>query len=78
MENTLSQTSSRGALNVAENILPQNEPLIAILIGPNGPVELWVLGRESLSGKAAPEDIRLGEEWIERLASLEASSPQSG
>lgn len=47
-----------------------DKPLIAILISPDGVEELWVLGREALGGKAAPEDIALGREWIERLGWL--------
>jgi len=52
-----------------------DKPLIAILISPDGVEELWVLGREALGGKAAPEDIALGREWIERLGWLK-ETPQ--
>jgi len=54
-----------------------DKPLIAILVSPDGVEELWVLGREALGGKAAPEDIALGREWIERLGWLTETPLQS-
>lgn len=51
------------------------KPLIAILISPDGPEEIWVLGRETLNGQPAPEDSSLGREWAVRLGWLQLASP---
>jgi len=43
------------------------KPLVAILVSPDGPEEVWVLGREALGGQPTPEDVSLGRRWVEKF-----------
>jgi hypothetical protein len=68
MKNTNALTVKR-TIYIGENP-DQNEPLVAVLVGPAGPCELWVLGDEQ--GKVSKGDLAFGQTWVDRLASIDA------
>ena len=54
-----------------------DKPLVAILVSPDGPEEVWVLGRKALGGQPSPEDVTLGKQWVERLGWLQRTPGQT-
>ena len=52
---------------LSRRVKVSDKPLVAILVSPDGPEEVWVLGRETLGGQPTPEDVSLGRQWAERL-----------
>ncbi|MFB3923347.1 MAG: hypothetical protein ACE145_16615 [Terriglobia bacterium] len=47
------------------------KPIIAIIVSPDGPEEIWLLGREN--GSVSNEDVDLAAHWLDVLCEADKS-----